>query len=143
MESNKTVFKSIDDYIRIFPKGVGEILEGLRRAVKAAAPDAEERISYRMPAFWLRGNLVYFAAYRKHIGFYPTSSAVRAFKKELSVYKGAKGSVQFPINEPLPLQLIGRIVKFRVSENTRRWEDQIQGEKSGAKAAGKKRGNPK
>jgi uncharacterized protein YdhG (YjbR/CyaY superfamily) len=120
MKNTKTVFGSIDEYIGIFPKEVREILKELRETIKAAAPDAEERISYQMPAFWLKGNLVYFAAYRKHIGFYPTSSGIQAFKNELSAYKGAKGSVQFPIDKPLPLELIGKIVKFRAAENMKK-----------------------
>jgi uncharacterized protein YdhG (YjbR/CyaY superfamily) len=117
MEQNKTGYHNIDEYISTFPKEVQVLLKKLRRTIKAAAPGAKERISYRMPAFWLKGNLVYFAAFKHHIGFYPTSSGISAFKKELSVYKGSKGSVQFPIDKPLPLALISKIVKFRVSEN--------------------------
>lgn len=120
MDRNKIGYDTIDKYIATFPKKVQLILKGLRKTIKAAAPGAEERISYQMPAYFLNGNLVYFAAYKKHIGFYPTSSGIRAFKKELSVYKGAKGSVQFPIDKPLPLALISKIVKFRVSENVRK-----------------------
>lgn len=93
------------------------MLEELRQAIKLAAPAAEEVISYQMPAFKYHGVLVYFAAYKHHIGVYPTSSGIAAFKKELSVYKGAKGSVQFPLDKPLPLALIKKIVKFRVKEN--------------------------
>jgi uncharacterized protein YdhG (YjbR/CyaY superfamily) len=119
MESRPGKFNSIDEYIGTFPKEVQKILKELRKVIKAAAPGAEERISYQMPAFWLNGVLVYFAAFEKHIGFYPTPSGVQAFKKELSVYKGAKGSVQFPIDEPLPVKLISEIVKFRVLENMR------------------------
>jgi uncharacterized protein YdhG (YjbR/CyaY superfamily) len=117
MEKEKKAFETIDEYIATFPKDVQKILTTLRNAVQAAAPDAQERISYRMPAFFLKGNLVYFAAFKHHIGFYPTSSGILAFKKELSVYKGAKGSIQFPIDKPLPLDLISKIVKFRVAEN--------------------------
>jgi uncharacterized protein YdhG (YjbR/CyaY superfamily) len=120
MERNKIGYYTIDEYIAAFPKEVQKILKGLRKAIKAAAPGAEERISYQIPAFSLKGNLVYFAAFKNHIGFYPTSSGIRAFKKELSIYKGAKGSVQFPMDKPLPLALISKIVKFRVSENVRK-----------------------
>lgn len=115
---NKAVgFTSIDEYIATFPEKVQILLEELRATIKAAAPDAEEKISYRMPTFFLKGNLVHFAAHKKHIGFYPTPGAIQAFQSELSIYKGAKGSVQFPLEEPLPLELIARIVKYRVAEN--------------------------
>jgi uncharacterized protein YdhG (YjbR/CyaY superfamily) len=120
MERKQSAFKTIDEYIATFPGKVQKILKGLRRAIKTAAPEAEERISYQMPVFWQNGNLVYFAAYKKHIGFYPTSSGIRAFKKEISVYKNAKGTVQFPIDRPLPFSLIKKIVKFRVTENLKK-----------------------
>lgn len=110
-------FTTIDDYIASFPEDIREILENLRKTINNAAPEATEIISYSMPAFNLNGNLVYFAAYKNHIGFYPTSSGITAFKQELSVYKGAKGSVQFPLDKPLPFDLITQIVKFRVAEN--------------------------
>jgi uncharacterized protein YdhG (YjbR/CyaY superfamily) len=119
MKNIKIGFKSMDEYIGTFPVEVQAILQEMRKAIKTAAPDAEEKISYQMPAFSLNGILVYFAAFEKHIGFYPTSSGIRAFKKELSVYKGGAGSVQFPIDKPLPLELIKKIVKFRVSENSK------------------------
>src|SRR5437867_1382546 len=89
-------FKTINEYIRTFPKDVRNILGKLRQTIKQAAPEAKERISYQIPTFTFHGNLVHFAAWKDHIGFYPTSSAIKAFKKELSPYKGAKGSVQFP-----------------------------------------------
>ena len=117
MESRKAGLKSIDEYIAAFPKKIQRTLQKLRATIKTSAPDAEERISYQIPTFFLNGNLVHFAAYKKHIGFYPTSSAIRAFKQELSVYEGGKGTVRFPIDKPLPLKLIGKIVKFRVAEN--------------------------
>ena len=120
MESNKVSFNSIDEYIATFPEETQNILEDLRATIKAAAPDADERISYQMPTFALEGNLVHFSAWKNHIGFYPTSSGTQAFKKELSIYKGAKGSVKFPIDKPLPLKLISRIVKFRVAENQKK-----------------------
>ena len=117
MDNNKSGFNSIDEYIATFPQDIQKILQEIRAVVKAAAPEAEEKISYQMPTFTLNGNLVHFAAFKNHIGFYPTPSGTQAFQKELSVYKGAKGSVQFPIDEPMPLKLISRIVKFRVAEN--------------------------
>jgi len=108
---------SIDDYIATFPKDTQKILQQVRATVKKAAPKAEEKISYGMPAFTLNGNLVYFAGYKNHIGFYALPSGHRAFQKELSKYKMGKGSVQFPIDKPMPLSLITQIVKFRVIEN--------------------------
>jgi uncharacterized protein YdhG (YjbR/CyaY superfamily) len=110
-------FQSIDEYIATFPADVQKILQELRAVIKAAAPEATEKISYQMPTFFLHGNLVHFAAYKNHIGFYPAPRGIEAFKQELSVYKGAKGSVQFPIDQPLPLELVSRIVKFCVAEN--------------------------
>ncbi|MEP7371785.1 MAG: DUF1801 domain-containing protein [Chitinophagaceae bacterium] len=109
---------SIDEYIAGFPGEVQAILEKLRATIKKAAPEAKETINYAIPTFTLEGNLVHFAAFKNHIGFYPAPSGIVAFKKELSVYEGAKGSVQFPMDKPLPLGLVTRIVKFRVKENT-------------------------
>lgn len=120
MEENKTTVKSIDEYISQFPLEIQEILKTLRKVIKDAAPDAEEKISWQMPTFVLHGNLVHFAAHKNHIGFYPSPSGIEAFKQELSEYKGAKGSVQFPLNKPLPYEIIRKIVKFRVDENTTR-----------------------
>ena len=120
MENKRKGFNSIDEYIMTFPKDVREILQGLWKAIKKAAPDAEETISYGIPTFVLQGNLVHFAAYKKHIGFYPTPSGIREFKKELSRYRTARGTVQFPIDKPLPLDLVKRIVKFRAAENKKR-----------------------
>ena len=122
MEGNKVGFASIDEYIATFPEETQKILEELRATIKAAAPDAEEKISYQIPTFALKGNLVHFAAWKKHIGFYPTSSGTQAFEHELSIYESAKGSVKFPIEKPLPLDLISKIVKFRVAENLRNAE---------------------
>ena len=120
MKSNKVRFASIDEYILAFPKERQNIMEELRAAIKAAVPEAEGKIAYKMPTFALNGNLVLFAAWKNHIGFYPTPSGMEAFKEELSSYKRAKGSVQFPINQPLPLPLIRRIVEYRVKENSER-----------------------
>jgi uncharacterized protein YdhG (YjbR/CyaY superfamily) len=120
MESNKAGISSIDEYIAAFPPETKKILQELRATIKAAAPDAVEKISYQIPTFYLNGNLVHFAAFKNHIGFYPTPSGIQAFKQELSIYESAKGSVQFPIDKPLPLKLVGKIVKFRVAENLKK-----------------------
>lgn len=109
---------TIDEYILQFSPHVQAILNKLKNVIKEAAPDAEEKISWKMPTFVLSGNLVHFAAFKNHIGFYPGPSGIEAFKSELSNYKGAKGSVQFPLDKPLPYELIGKIVIFRVAENT-------------------------
>ena len=108
--------EDIDQYIAGFPPEVQQMLEKLRAAIRKAAPEAEEAIKYRMPTFVLNGNLVHFAAYKNHIGFYPTPSGIEAFKEQLSRYKSAKGSVQFPIDQPLPVSLVEKIVEFRVKE---------------------------
>ena len=120
MITKKTKPGNIDGYIASFHREVQKIFEELRATIRNAAPEAEETISYGIPTFTLNGNLVHFAAYKNHIGFYPSPGGIEAFKKELSVYEGAKGSVQFPIEEPLPLSLVTKIVKFRVKENAER-----------------------
>lgn len=117
MTAPKNAPKDIDEYIANFPEDVQEILEKLRTTIREAAPEAEETISYQIPTFRLKGNLVHFAAYKKHIGFYPTPSGIEKFKKELSLYEGAKGSVKFPLDKPIPYDLIKMIVEFRVQEN--------------------------
>lgn len=109
--------KDIDEYIAGFPKDIQERLKKVRETIREAAPEAEEAIKYRMPTFVLNGNLVHFAAFKNHIGFYPAPQGIEEFKEELSAYKGAKGSVQFPYDQPIPLDLISRIVKFRVGQN--------------------------
>ncbi len=116
MRTDKEPAKTIDDYIAGFPSDVQVLLLQVRTTIGKAAPDAEETISYQIPTFILNGNLVHFAAFRNHIGFYPGASGIREFADALSSYKGAKGSVQFPLDKPLPLSLITRIVKFRVKE---------------------------
>jgi uncharacterized protein YdhG (YjbR/CyaY superfamily) len=113
-------FITIDDYINSFPKDIQELLEQIRLTIKNAAPEAIETINYKMPTFQFNGNLVHFAAYKQHIGFYPAPSGIEAFKKDLSQYKWAKGSVQFPLDKPIPLDLIAEIVKFRVMENSKK-----------------------
>jgi uncharacterized protein YdhG (YjbR/CyaY superfamily) len=115
---NKTP-TTIDGYIRTFPRDVQAKLRQLRGIVAHEAPGATEKISYRMPTFFLNGNLVHFAAYARHIGFYPTPSGIEAFRSELAKYQSSKGAVQFPLDEPLPTSLIRRIVRFRVKENTK------------------------
>jgi uncharacterized protein YdhG (YjbR/CyaY superfamily) len=109
--------KNIDEYIADFPEDVQVILEQMRSTIKKAAPNAEETINYAIPTFTLNGNLVHFAGYKNHIGFYATPSGNEAFEKELSTYKVGKGSIQFPIDEPLPVSLITKMVKYRVKEN--------------------------
>jgi uncharacterized protein YdhG (YjbR/CyaY superfamily) len=109
---------TVDDYIITFSTSVQAKLEKLRKVIKAAAPDAVEMISYQMPSYKYLGVLVYFAAYENHIGFYPTASGIEAFQKEISAYKWSKGAVQFPIDQPLPFDLITKMVKFRVKKNS-------------------------
>ncbi len=116
MDTNNS-YNTIDEYIATFPDDIQKKLKEVRAVIKAAAPEASEKISYQMPTFFLFGNLVHFAAFKNHIGFYPAPRGIEEFQKELSVYKGAKGSVQFPLDQPMPLDLISRIVKFRVKDN--------------------------
>ena len=120
MQAPKKQFKTIDEYIATFPQNVQEILQELRQTIKDSAPNAKETISYQIPTFKLNDSLVHFAAYKNHIGFYPTSSAIKEFQKELSQYELGKGTVKFPINQPIPFDLIKRIVKFRIKENLER-----------------------
>ena len=114
--SNKT-FKTIDEYIALFPKDVQNILKALRKAIRDVAPQAEEAISYQIPTYKLNGNLVHFAAFKDHISFFPTSSGIEAFKVKLKSYKTSKGTIRFPLDEPIPFDLIKEIVRFRVKEN--------------------------
>ncbi len=121
MKTNQAVAKNIDEYIAGFPNDVQEILEKVRMTIRKAAPDAEEKISYNIPTFTLKGSyLIYFAAYKKHIGLYPAPRGDEKFKEELSAYEGGKGTVRFPYDKPIPFGLITRIVKFRVKENLTR-----------------------
>ena len=115
--ANGAAPSTIDEYIRGFPREVQKKLSDLRATIRRAAPDAVEKISYRMPTFFQKKNLVHFAAYQHHIGFYPAASGIASFKDELTGYVTSKGAVQFPIDEPLPLELVTRMVKFRVNEN--------------------------
>lgn len=110
----------VDEYIAAYPKHIRQLLEEIRSTIRAAAPGAQETISYGIPTFKLNGNLVHYAGYKNHIGFYPGASGIAYFKDDISAFKNAKGSVQFPLDQPLPHQLITKIVKFRVKENTRK-----------------------
>jgi uncharacterized protein YdhG (YjbR/CyaY superfamily) len=123
MEENKIVVKSIDEYVQLFPDDLQKKLMELRKVIRNAAPEATEKISYGMPTFYLYGNLVHFAAYQKHIGFYPGSSGIEAFIDRFEGYKVSKGTVQFPIDRPLPFDLIIEIVKYRVIQNLA-WEEE-------------------
>ena len=129
MEGNKVKFNSIDEYIGLYPSEVQDILTTLRKVIKESAPEATEKISYQMPTFAMHGNLVHFAAFKKHIGFYPAASGVAAFTDELVEYKTSKGAIQFPIDKPLPYELIREIVQFRVDENRKRAEDKLKNKK--------------
>jgi uncharacterized protein YdhG (YjbR/CyaY superfamily) len=112
--------ETIDEYIADFPLEIQVVLEQIRATIRAAAPDATEAIKYGMPTFVQHGNLVHFAAFKNHIGFYPVPSGIEAFKTELSVYDQSKGTIRFPFGRPVPLELIARIVKFRLEENLRK-----------------------
>jgi uncharacterized protein YdhG (YjbR/CyaY superfamily) len=117
MTADKVTPKTIDEYIASYPKDVQDILEKIRITIRKAAPGAAETIKYQMPTFILEGNLVYFAAFKKHIGFYPPVKGLIKFKDELAIYEGPKGSLLFPLDKPIPYDLIGEIVQFRVLEN--------------------------
>ena len=120
MESGQAVPQDIDEYIAGFPDDIQEILQEIRMTIRQAAPEAKEAIKYRMPTLVLNGNLVHFAAFKNHIGFYPAPTGIEAFQDELSSYKGGRGSVQFPLDQPIPYDLIRRIVEFRVKESLER-----------------------
>lgn len=122
MAADRTTATTIDEYIAGFPADVQEVLGQVRETIRAAAPGAEETVKYQLPTFTLEGNLVHFGAFKAHIGFYPASSGIDRFKDELSVYQGGKGSVRFSLDKPIPLDLIRRIVEFRVRENLDRAE---------------------
>ena len=120
MEEKKGQPTTIDEYIAQFPEAVQQILVKIRAVIKESAPEAVEKISYQMPGFYLNGFLVSFAVWKHHIGFYPKTSGMEAFKEELSAYKGTKGSVHFPLDEPMPYELISKLVKVRVAENLKK-----------------------
>ena len=119
MSTSKINYKTIDEYIDTFPKDIQEILIKLRQVIQKAAPEAKEAINYQIPTFKLNGNLVHFAGYKKHIGFYPTPSAIEEFKKELDSYETSKGTIKFPLNKPIPYDLVRKIVEFRVLESSK------------------------
>lgn len=120
MNETKPLFSTIDEYIAGFPPGIREKLSEMRRVIHETAPEATEKISYQMPTFYLNGNLVHFAAFKNHIGFYPTPSGLEAFKEEIAQYPNSKGAVQFPHDQPIPFDLVRRIVEFRREENLRK-----------------------
>jgi uncharacterized protein YdhG (YjbR/CyaY superfamily) len=122
MRTKATTPKDIDEYIARFPRDVQERLEQIRKTVKKAAPDAKEAITYQIPTFTLHGNLVHFAAFKEHIGFYPAPRGNEQFRQELSAYEGGKGTVRFPLDKPIPFDLISKMVKFRVEEDVKRAE---------------------
>lgn len=122
MKTDRTKPHDIDKYISGFTKEKQKLLKQLRDIIKKAAPQAQETISYGMPAFKKNGMIVYFAAWKNHIGFYPTSSAIKMFRKDLSVFNISKGTVQFPLDKPIPKGLVTRIVKFKVKENLKKQE---------------------
>ena len=123
MDSTKKGFENIEAYIATFPADVQKILQDMRKVIKEAAPQAVEKISYQMPTFYLEGNLVHFAAFKNHIGFYPAPSGIEAFKDDLAKYEGSKGAIRFPKDQPLPYDLIRRIVAYRVSENMKKAQE--------------------
>jgi len=125
MAINREAAKDIDDYIQRHPEPVQELLQKMRLTIQKAAPEATEKISYAIPTFFLNGSLVHFAAFRNHIGFYPTGSGIAAFQKELSKYKSSKGAVQFPMGSPLPLGLVSRMVKFRVRQSREKQKKRV------------------
>lgn len=129
MKKEDIVFNNIEDYIQNFPENIQKVLQELRQTIHKAAPDAIEIINYGIPTFYLKGNLVHFAAFKNHIGFYPTASGVEAFKENLLAYKTSKGAIQFPLEKPLPFTLISKIVKYRAKQNE---------ERTGMKAKAKK-----
>ena len=118
MKSSAKKYETIDEYINSFPKELKQLLQEVRKTIRKAAPSAEEAISYQIPTFKLNGNLVHFAAFKNHIGFYPGSKAIIIFSKEIASYKSSKGTIQFPLDKPMPLTLIKKIVRFRVKESS-------------------------
>jgi uncharacterized protein YdhG (YjbR/CyaY superfamily) len=120
MTADRKSPQTIDEYIAAFPPEVQAILQKVRMTIREAAPQAAETINYQIPTFTLKGNLVHFAAFKKHLGFYPTPSGIEAFQEQLSGYAGAKGSLKFPLDRPIPYDLIAEITRFRVQENLAR-----------------------
>lgn len=120
MDSGNTAYTTIDEYIAGFPENIQKKLRELRQVIKEAAPEATEKISYQMPTFFLNGNLVHFAAFKNHIGFYPAPTGLDAFKDEIAAYPHSKGAVQFPLDKPIPFDLVRRIVAYRITENMKK-----------------------
>ncbi len=129
MIAEKTEPRTIDEYIAEFPDDVQEILQRVRATIKEAAPDAQEAIKYRLPTFTLKGNLVHFGAFKDHIGFYPDPTGIDAFKDELAPYRSGKGTIQFPLGQPIPYDLISKVTKRRVQENLERAEQKKRTQK--------------
>ncbi len=123
---DKSVAKNIDEYIARYPADIQKLLQEVRKTIQAAAPQAEEAMAYGIPTFKLNGNLVHFGGFKQHIGFYPAPQGLEAFRKELSKYKGSKGAVQFPLDQPMPLALITRIVKYRVKQNQEKAKEKAE-----------------
>jgi uncharacterized protein YdhG (YjbR/CyaY superfamily) len=128
-EESKSAYKTIDEYIQLFPAEFQEIMKKLRQVIKEAVPQAQEKISWQMPTFTLHGNLVHFAANKKHIGLYPGESGVAAFKDKITEYKSSKGAIQFPIDKPMPYELVAEIAKYRAAENIKWAEEKIEKKK--------------
>lgn len=122
MEENKNTYNNIDEYIMLFPEDIQTKLQEIRNVIKKAAPEAVEKISWKMPTFYLYGNLVHFAAHKNHIGIYPGARGIEVFQNRFTEYKSSKGAVQFPLDKPLPFDLITEIVQFRVDENLKEAE---------------------
>jgi uncharacterized protein YdhG (YjbR/CyaY superfamily) len=120
METKKTTPRTTDEYIAQFPEEIRVLLEGVRKVIKETAPEATERISYGMPGFYQNGMLVWFAGHKSHIGFYPTGEGVEVFKDEFAGYKSSKGAVQFPLDKPIPFELIRKVTRYRVEQNSKK-----------------------
>jgi len=118
MEAKKSEFHNVDEYIALWPPEVQDKLKMMRKVIKEEAPQAEERVSWKMPTYVLHGNLVHFAAQKSHMGFYPGASGIANFTDRFTGYKYSKGAVQFPFNQPIPFDLVREIVRFRIAENT-------------------------
>lgn len=129
MEENKVIIKTIDEYILQFPFEIQEKLHTMRKVIRDSAPDAEEKMSWQMPTFYLHGNLVHFAAFKNHIGFYPGADGIEAFTDKFTGYKYSKGAVRFPVDKPLPFELISAIVRYRVAVNSKEYESKLRKKK--------------
>lgn len=127
---NKLEFSTIDEYITMVPPETQAVLQKIRETIQAAAPEATEKISYQMPTFYFEGNLVHFALAKKHYGFYPAASGIAAFEPELTAYKHSKGAVQFPIDKPVPYDLITKMVVFRLAENKQKAAEKLAKKKN-------------